>query len=187
MKFMGIFGRRRKRAVSEDAYLRAATLLYLAAKTETATESFGSLDPDIVVHLNALMFCTRVAILIGWLKRLEARTSNQKWPRLRHAFEQLVYPEEPVAKIDFLECIRQLDTLIDRAQSFTGSPQSSPEAFPSQMHQWWNDWLGLTFEPEKIEIIGYDRGLLLTMQVIDETQFLATILAETAKDLGEYS
>ena len=184
MKFIGVFGRRGKRAVSEDAYLRAASLLYLAAKTEIASESCSSLDPDIVAHLNALMFCTRVAIFIGWLRRLEARTSNQKWPRLRHAFEQLVIPEEPEAKIDFLECIRQLDTLIDRAQSFTGAPQPSPEAFPAQMHQWWIDWFGLTFEPERIEMIGYDRGLMLTMQVIDETEFLGTILAETAKDLG---
>jgi hypothetical protein len=159
---MSLFNRGAKPAKSVDAFDRAAGSLYIGAQAETVADAFPDLDDRISSILQTLLFYTRTAIIIGWLKRLEQETHQSKWSELLWAFERLVFPGQP-ANLPVLVLIRQLNVLLDRGQEMVTDDRPHLRDSPILTKSWCDDWLTLIFDSQEIEIIGPARRLHLSL------------------------
>jgi len=174
------FDRNSKKVISPAV---AAATLDLHAHSELPNEDFPNLKSDVVGKLNTMLYFTRAAIIIQWLRLVIATSQDTKWRAILESFERLTFPSDPIEGIEIVRYVNDLIALTTRSQAFTAKTDVADFQLHREMRLWWEEWLKpISSDDSIIEEIGNQFGLFLLLHIVDETKTLGELVSSTGAD-----
>jgi hypothetical protein len=177
------FDRNSKKVITPEV---AAATLDLHAHEELPNEDFPNLKIDLVSKLNTMLYFTRAAIIIQWLRLVIATSQDTKWRAILERFERLTFPADPVEGVEVVRYVNDLIALTTRSQAFAAKTDVTDSRLHSEMRIWWEEWLNpISPDESVIQEIGDRFGLLLLLHIVDETKALGELVSNTGADTAE--
>jgi hypothetical protein len=174
------FNREPKKTIAPSV---AAATLDLHAHMDIPAEDFPSLEESVIGRLNTMLYFTRAAIIIQWLRLVIATSRDAKWRAILDSFEVLTFPLDPIEGVEVVRYVQDLIALTTRSQAFTAKTDVTNAQLHTEMRLWWEEWLmPVSANDLIVEEIGHKYGLLLLLHIIDETKALGELVSSTGAD-----